>query len=104
MRRGTDRSHPRLLRMVRSTTTTHLRSSPHLSRSIDVRKGEQTRQEIIRKAAPIFNQKGYDGAALSDLIPATGLKKGGIYPHFGSKQNLTLDVSDHASNLATYTP
>ncbi len=24
----------------------------------DVRKGEQTRQEIIRKAAPIFNQKG----------------------------------------------
>ena len=23
-----------------------------------MRKGEQTRQEIIRKAAPIFNQKG----------------------------------------------
>src|SRR5229473_2471351 len=31
-----------------------------------MRKGEQTRQEIIRKAAPIFNQRGYDGAALSD--------------------------------------
>jgi hypothetical protein len=31
-------------------------------------KGEQTRQEIIRAAAPIFNQKGYEGAALSDLI------------------------------------
>lgn len=29
-----------------------------------MRKGEQTRQEIIHKAAPIFNQKGYDGAAL----------------------------------------
>lgn len=28
-----------------------------------MRKGEQTRQEIIRKAVPIFNQKGYDGAA-----------------------------------------
>jgi hypothetical protein len=27
-----------------------------------MRKGEQTRQEIIRKVAPIFNQKGYDGA------------------------------------------
>ncbi|HXM48600.1 MAG TPA: TetR family transcriptional regulator [Pyrinomonadaceae bacterium] len=45
-----------------------------------MRKGEQTRQEIIRKAAPIFNQKGYDGAALSDLMRATGLEKGGIYP------------------------
>ena len=40
-----------------------------------MRKGEQTRQEIIRKAAPIFNQKGYDGAALSDLMRATGLEK-----------------------------
>jgi len=43
-----------------------------------VRKGELTRQEIIRQAAPIFNQKGYDGAALSDLMRATGLEKGGI--------------------------
>jgi hypothetical protein len=32
-----------------------------------VRKGEQTRLEIIRKAAPISNQRGYDGAALSDF-------------------------------------
>ena len=47
-----------------------------------MRKGEQTGQEIIRKAAPIFNQKGYDGAALSDLMRATGLEKGGIYGHF----------------------
>ena len=53
-----------------------------------MRKGEQTRQEIIRRAAPIFNQKGYDGAALSDLMRATGLKKGGIYRHFDSKQEL----------------
>jgi len=32
-----------------------------------MRKGEQTRHAIIRKAAPIFNQKGYEDAALSDL-------------------------------------
>jgi hypothetical protein len=38
-----------------------------------MRKGEQTRQEIIRKAAPLFNQKGYEGTALSDLMQATGL-------------------------------
>src|SRR5215469_8373534 len=57
----------------------------------DVRKGEQTRKEIIRKAAPIFNQKGYDGAALSDLMRATGLEKGGIYRHFESKQELAGD-------------
>jgi TetR/AcrR family transcriptional repressor of nem operon len=65
-----------------------------------VRKGDQTRQEIIRKAAPIFNQRGYDGAALSDLMRATGLKKGGIYRHFGSKEELAGDAFDHAWNIA----
>jgi len=65
-----------------------------------VRKGEQTRQEIIHKAAPIFNQKGYDGAALSDLMRATGLEKGGIYRHFDSKQQLAAEAFDHAWKLA----
>jgi TetR/AcrR family transcriptional repressor of nem operon len=61
-----------------------------------VRKGEQTRQEIIRKAAPIFNQRGYDGAALSDLMRATGLEKGGIYRHFSSKEALAAEAFDYA--------
>src|SRR5467141_2523352 len=67
---------------------------------VDMRKGEQTRQEIIRKAAPIFNQKGYNGAALSDLMRATGLKKGGIYRHFDSKQELAGEAFEHAWKLA----
>jgi TetR/AcrR family transcriptional repressor of nem operon len=61
-----------------------------------MRKGEQTRQDIIRKAAPIFNQKGYDGAALSDLMKATGLEKGGIYRHFASKEELAAEAFDYA--------
>jgi len=64
-----------------------------------VRKGEQTRQ-IIRKAAPIFNQKGYEGATLSDLMRATGLEKGGIYRHFESKQELAGVAFDHARKVA----
>jgi TetR/AcrR family transcriptional regulator, transcriptional repressor for nem operon len=65
-----------------------------------MRKGEQTRREIICKAAPIFNQKGYDGAALSDLMRATGLEKGGIYRHFDSKQELAGEAFDHAWKMA----
>src|SRR5579862_1562123 len=68
-----------------------------------MRKGEQTRLEIIRKAAPIFNQKGYDGAALSDLMQATGLEKGGIYRHFDSKQQLASEAFDYAWQLAVDT-
>jgi TetR/AcrR family transcriptional regulator, transcriptional repressor for nem operon len=61
-----------------------------------VRKGEATRQEIIRQAAPIFNRKGFNGAALSDLMRATGLEKGGIYRHFNSKQQLAGEAFDYA--------
>ena len=65
-----------------------------------MRKGEQTRQEIIRRAAPLFNQKGYEGTALSDLMQATGLEKGGIYRHFDSKQELAGEAFEHAWKLA----
>ena len=65
-----------------------------------MRKGERTRQEIIRKAAPIFNEKGYDGAALSDLMRATGLEKGGIYRHFESKEQLAAEAFDYAWKVA----
>ena len=68
-----------------------------------MRKGEETRREIIRKAAPIFNQRGYEGAALSDLMKATGLEKGGIYRHFESKQQLAAEAFDYAWNLALHT-
>jgi TetR/AcrR family transcriptional repressor of nem operon len=65
-----------------------------------MRKGEQTRQEIIRKSAPIFNQRGYDGAALSDLMKATGLEKGGIYRHFDSKEQLAAEAFEYAWKVA----
>ena len=65
-----------------------------------MRKGERTRQEIIRKAATIFNEKGYDGAALSDLMRATGLEKGGIYRHFDGKEQLAAEAFDYAWKVA----
>jgi len=65
-----------------------------------MRKGERTKQEIIRKAAPIFNEKGYDGAALSDLMRATGLEKGGIYRHFDGKEQLAAAAFDYAWKVA----
>ena len=65
-----------------------------------MRKGEETRQEIIRKAAQLFNQRGYEGTALSDLMQATGLEKGGIYRHFDGKQELAEAAFEHAWKVA----
>src|SRR5712692_7436391 len=59
-------------------------------------KGEQTRQDIVEKAAPLFNQKGYEGTSLTDLMDATGLQKGGIYRHFSSKQELAAAAFDYS--------
>jgi TetR/AcrR family transcriptional regulator, transcriptional repressor for nem operon len=64
-------------------------------------RGAETRREIIRQAAPIFNRKGFAGAALSDLMAATGLEKGGIYRHFRSKQQLAAEAFDYAWDLAS---
>jgi TetR/AcrR family transcriptional regulator, transcriptional repressor for nem operon len=63
-------------------------------------KGAETRRAIIRQAAAIFNRKGFDGAAMSDLMDATGLEKGGIYRHFKSKQQLAAAAFDYAWDVA----
>jgi TetR/AcrR family transcriptional repressor of nem operon len=59
-------------------------------------KGEQTRRDIVAKAAPLFNQKGFEGTSLADLMQATGLEKGGIYRHFSGKRELAAEAFDYA--------
>jgi TetR/AcrR family transcriptional regulator, transcriptional repressor for nem operon len=59
-------------------------------------KGEDTRREIVEKAAPLFNQKGFEGTSMSDLMRATGLEKGGTYRHFSSKEELASEAFDYA--------
>ena len=64
-------------------------------------KGQATRQRIVQLAAPVFNRQGYVGASMRDLTAATGLEKGGLYNHFGSKEQLALEAYDHAMSLVT---
>jgi AcrR family transcriptional regulator len=61
-------------------------------------KGEDTRQNIIREAAAVFNRLGYAAATVSDLEEATGLRTGGIYRHFpGGKEALAIEAFDYAT-------
>jgi len=64
-------------------------------------KGEQTRQRIIEQAAPIFNQRGYEGCSINQIMAATGLEKGGIYRHFESKEELAAEAFDYAWTIAS---
>jgi len=65
-----------------------------------LRKGAQTREMILQRAAPVFNRRGYFGASLADIMEATGLEKGGIYNHFASKDDLALQAFDYSVDLA----
>jgi TetR/AcrR family transcriptional repressor of nem operon len=62
-------------------------------------KGEETRQFIIERSAPIFNTKGIAATAMSDIMEATQLSKGSLYVHFENKDVLAGEAVDY--NLDT---
>jgi AcrR family transcriptional regulator len=64
-------------------------------------KGQATRQHIIQQAATLFNQRGYSGLSISEVMEYTGLQKGGIYRHFQSKEELALAAFDYAQKQST---
>src|SRR5258707_15328517 len=66
-------------------------------------KGELTRDRILAQAAPIFNQRGFAGCSMQDLMDATGLEKGGIYRHFQSKEELAAEAFKYALRQAVKT-
>ena len=58
-------------------------------------KGDETRQFIIEQAAPIFNTKGIEATAMSDIMDATKLSKGSLYVHFKDKDDLAASVVEY---------
>ena len=60
-----------------------------------------TRDEILNAAAVIFREKGYHAASMQDIAEAVELKKGSLYHHVSSKQNILLALLDQALELLT---
>src|SRR6266404_442071 len=76
----------------------HLRTGSEI-----MSKGDQTRQRIVAQAASLFNQRGYEGSSMAELMEATGLEKGGIYRHFSNKEELAAEAFDYAWHEALKT-
>jgi hypothetical protein len=53
-------------------------------------KGEETRRRIVTEAAALFNQHGFEGGSLSDLMKATGLEKGVSIDTFPTRKSWRL--------------
>lgn len=58
-----------------------------------------SRQEILRTAARLFQQQGYDATSMNDVAAALKLSKGGLYHHFQSKDEILFDLMDHALDI-----
>lgn len=57
------------------------------------------KQEILRTAARLFQQRGYDATSMNDVAAALKLSKGGLYHHFQSKDEMLFEIMNHAMEL-----
>ncbi len=57
------------------------------------------RQEILRTAARLFQQRGYDATSMNDVAAALKLSKGGLYHHFQSKDEILFHIMSDAMDI-----
>lgn len=50
------------------------------------------RAELVDAATRLFSSRGYHGTSMQDLGAALGLRRGSLYAHIGSKEDLLFDV------------
>jgi AcrR family transcriptional regulator len=52
----------------------------------------ETRARLLRAAAEVFAERGYDGTRVADIAAAAGVSNGAMYAHFASKADLLVDA------------
>lgn len=60
---------------------------------------QEPRQEILRSAARLFQQRGYDATSMNDVAASLKLSKGGLYHHFESKDEILFHIMSHAMEI-----
>jgi AcrR family transcriptional regulator len=55
-------------------------------------RAERTRNLILDAAAEAFDERGFAGASLSDILSRAGVTKGALYFHFASKDELAKEL------------
>lgn len=55
-------------------------------------RGEQTHQRILRVACQLFASKGYHATGVAEIGDLAGIKRGALYYHIKSKEELLYEV------------
>ncbi len=61
-----------------------------------MKKGIETKERIVQKALDLFHEKGYNLTSMNDIVDLTGVKKGNLYFHYNSKEELAIEVLKEA--------
>jgi AcrR family transcriptional regulator len=60
-------------------------------------KGDDTRERILDRAFRMASRDGLDGLSIGGLAGALAMSKSGLFAHFGSKEELQLEVLREAT-------
>jgi AcrR family transcriptional regulator len=63
------------------------------------RRRPSRRDEILRRAAHLFLEQGFEIVSLVDVARACGISKAGLYYHFNSKQELLAAIISYAQDI-----
>jgi AcrR family transcriptional regulator len=53
---------------------------------------DETKRQLLRAAARVFAERGYEGATIADIARQAGLSTGAIYAHYRSKAELLAEA------------
>ncbi|MBQ8159622.1 MAG: TetR/AcrR family transcriptional regulator [Clostridia bacterium] len=64
-----------------------------------LKKGEETKQEILTVAERLFCQNGFDATSVNDILSVIHGSKGGFYHHFPSKDAVLQTICQNKADL-----
>jgi AcrR family transcriptional regulator len=62
-------------------------------------KGVDTKLMILETGLEMVSRLGLESVSIGELAKATGMSKSGLFAHFQSKENLQIDILQHAGRL-----
>jgi AcrR family transcriptional regulator len=72
-----------------------------------IRRGDETRRLVLRRAVDLASVEGLDGVTIGRLATELSISKSGLFAHFGSKEELqlaTIRAARAIFSLAVVTP
>jgi TetR/AcrR family transcriptional regulator, cholesterol catabolism regulator len=71
-----------------ASTADHLPNAPAASEPIN------RRDDLVRAAARLFREKGFDGTTIRDIAHAVGMRSGSPFYHFANKHEILMAVME----------